>query len=49
MSFLFMMAAVFAIQVVPLPDARPIGLYAIGTLGVVLAAFGTHLHLKILG
>jgi len=48
-ALLSMLAAVFAIQVVPLSDARAIAVYVIGSLGVLLAAFGTHLHLKLLG
>lgn len=48
-TFLGMLAAVFAMQVLPVKDAPWIAIYVIGTLGVFLAAFGSHLHLNLLG
>lgn len=47
--FFLMLAAVFAIQVLPIADAAPIAVLGIGTLGALLAALAVHLHLKIAG
>lgn len=48
-TFFLMLAAVFAIQILPIRDAPTITIFGIGTLGVLLAAFGVHLHLKLSG
>ncbi|MCL5116621.1 MAG: diguanylate cyclase [Firmicutes bacterium] len=48
-TFLLMLFAVFAIQVLPIADTSRLAIYGIGTLGVLIASFGTHVHLRALG
>ncbi|MGC8489128.1 MAG: diguanylate cyclase domain-containing protein [Clostridia bacterium] len=48
-TFLLMLFAIFAIQVLPVRDAPGIAIEGIGSLGVLLAAFGVHVLLRVLG
>ena len=47
-AFGLMLLTVYAIQVVPPRDDPVLGLYVMGTLGVLIAAFGVHLSLRVL-
>lgn len=47
-AFGLMLLAVYAIQVVPPADDHGLALYGMGTLGVLIAAFGVHLSLRVL-
>lgn len=48
-TFLAMIGAVLAIQVLPLQDAARVAVFGIGTLGVILTALAVHLYLRVLG
>ena len=47
-TFALMLLAVYALQVLPPADDHGLALYGMGTLGVLIAAFGVHLSLRVL-